>query len=98
MAINKFEEKKIEAEILSELYEMVANRERAVHYTYGVVAKDDHQAKDWKTGELLWLDAEKTVPKMEDKWGDIPKEELSEKDQMAIRVYTRLMAALEKML
>ncbi len=98
MAVNKFEEKRIEASILSELYEAVKRREQSAYCTYGVVVENDHQAKDWRTGELLWEDEEKTIPKMEHKWGDIPKEELSEEDEMTVAVCKRIKTALEKML
>ena len=98
MANNKFEEKRIEAEVLSELYENVARKEQDVHEEYTVIGKSEEQDKDWRTGDLLWEDEEKTIPKMKDKYGTVEKTELSEEDELKIRVYKRIMAALEKML
>ena len=97
---NKFKEKKIEADILGELYEMVDSRERAARQDYRVVQKNGKQATDWKTGEPLWLDEAKTVPKMEDIYGTVEKteEELTDDDHLRIKVCQRLKLALEKML
>lgn len=94
---NKFEEKKIEAEALSELYDIMVRKEKEVHQEYKIVGKLDEQATNWQ-GELLWEDAEHTIPKMRDKWDTVEKEELSDMDNMKIAVYKRIMTALEKML
>jgi hypothetical protein len=97
---NKFKEKKIEAEILGDLYDTVDSRERAARQDYRVIQKDGKQATDWKTGELLWLDEAKTIPKMENVYGTVEKtdEELTDDDRMRIKVCQRIKAALEKML
>jgi DNA gyrase inhibitor GyrI len=95
---NKFQEKKYLAEVLNELYESVDHKEQDIHYTYQVVGEE--QAKDWRTDELLWLDEEKTIPKMRDKWANISKseDEITEEDKMKIKVCQYIKTQLEKML
>jgi hypothetical protein len=95
---NKFEEKRIEVEMLGRLYKAVESEIKDVQYEYKVTGKSTEQAKNWRTGELLWQDAENTVPLMADVYGSVKKEELSEDDQLRITVYKRILAALEKMI
>lgn len=95
---NKFQEKQILAEVLDELYSTLEAKEKSVHYEYKRVGKKDIQSKDWRTGELLWEDAEKTIPKYEDDWQDVEKENLTEEDELKIKVYKYVMAQLEKMI
>ena len=95
---NKFQEKQMLAEVLNELYSTVEEKEKRVHYEYKVVGKKDTQKKDWRTGELLWADEEKTVPIMEDDWQDVEKEDLTEEDRLKIKVYQYVMTQLEKMI
>lgn len=95
---NKFREKQIEAEVLGELYNVLATKERDIHQDYRVIGTSDEQDTHWKTGELLWEDDEKTIPRMKQIWGYVDKEELSEDEEIRVAVYKRLMAALEKML
>ena len=95
---NKFEEKRILAEVLNELYETVQRKENDVHSEYKVVGQE--QAKDWRSGELRWEDEEKTIPKMSDKWESVPKadEDLTEEDKLRIKVYQYVKSQLEKMI
>jgi hypothetical protein len=97
---NKFQEKQILAEVLSELYSTVEDKEKRVHYDYKIVGKKDVQSTSWRTGELLWEDDEKTIPKMEDDWQNVPRadEDLTEEDRLKIKVYKYVMTQLEKML
>ena len=100
MMTNKFQEKQILAEVLDELYRTVEAKEKAVHCEYKIVGKSDVQSKNWRTGELEWEDEEKTIPKMEDIWKDVPKndDELTENDLLRIKVYKSVMAQLEKLI
>ena len=97
---NKFQEKQILAEVLSDLYNTLESREQSVHSEYKRVGKKDVQCKDWRTGELLWEDAEHTIPKMEDDWQTVPKadDELTDDDLLRIKVYKYVMSQLEKMI
>ena len=95
---NKFEEKKILADILNDLYEEVERKEKSAYLSYKVVGEE--QAKDWRSGELQWEDEEKTIPKMTSKWADVPKadDELTEEDKIKIKVCQHIKAQLEKMI
>ena len=95
---NKFEEKRIEVEMLGRLYKTVESEIIDVQHEYKVTGKSTEQAKNWRTGELLWQDDEHTVPLMADVYGSVEKEELSEYDQLRIAVYKRILTALEKMI
>ena len=95
---NKFREAQVKAEVLEELYNVVESKKKDVFYTYGVTEPNGRQAKDWRTGELLWEDDEHTIPKMEDVWGEIEKEELSEEDLIRVEIYEGVLHMLEKML
>lgn len=95
---NKFEEKRILAEVLNELYDDVQRKEDSVHTEYKIVGEE--QAKDWRTGELKWEDEEKTIPTMTNKWDTVSKadEDLTDEDKLKIKVYQYVKSQLEKML
>lgn len=97
---NKFKEKQFTAEILSMLYERVEEYEKSCKTEYREVGKSDEQATNWKTGELVWEDGEKTIPKMKTVWDYVDKsaEDLSEDDKLRIKVCQQIKAQLEKMI
>ena len=95
---NKFQEKQILAEVLSELYSILEEKQKCVHREYKIVGKKDTQSRHWNTGELMWEDEEKTIPRMDDDWQYVEKEELTEEDELKIKVYKYVMAQLEKMI
>lgn len=96
---NKFMERKIEAEVLSELYESLEDKLKNASCRYEVVGKEAQQAKNWRTGELLWEDDECTIPKYNDKYDyvPIPEDSFSVEEQMRIKVIKNIMAKLEKL-
>lgn len=95
---NKFKEKKVLAELLDDLYVEIDRKEQDARTEYKVTGKTEKQATDWRTGELKWEDEEKTIPKMEDKWETVPKENLTEDDEIRIRMCQYIKSQLEKML
>lgn len=95
---NKFKEKQILAELLDELYTTIDRKEQDARTEYKITGKTETQAKDWRTGELRWEDEEKTIPKMEDKWETVPKESLSEDDEIRIKMCQHIKTQLEKMI
>ena len=99
MAINKFMERKIEAEILSDLYEELERMERNATKRYEAVGKETVQAKDYRTDELLWEDEEKTIPKYHNRYDyvDVPEEELSDEEKLRAKVIRNLKSKLEKL-
>ena len=99
MAINKFMERKIEAEILSDLYEELERMERNATKRYEAVGKETEQARDYRTNELLWEDEEKTIPKYRCTYDyvDVPEENLTDEEKLRARVIRNLKAKLEKL-
>lgn len=97
---NKFKEKQFMAEILNDLYTEVENKEESCRREYRKIGVTDVQDKHWSTGELLWEDEEKTIPKMKDEWGYVDKddEDLTEDDRLRIKVCQYIKAQLEKMI
>jgi hypothetical protein len=95
---NKFKEKQILAEVLSELFETVEIKEKSVRTDYKPVG--EKQGTDWRTGELQWEDEEKTIPKMVPDYANVEKtaEEFTEEDKLRLKVYAFVKAQLEKMI
>lgn len=96
---NKFMERKIEAEILGELYEELERKLKYAGMNYEKVGVETEQAKSYKTGELLWEDEECTIPKYRDIYDyvPVPEEELTEEQKIKVKVIKNLMAKLEKL-
>jgi hypothetical protein len=97
---NKFKEKQFLAEILDKLYREVQAEEDSCRQEYTKVGVTDEQDRQWQTGELLWEDEEKTIPKMKAKWDYVAKseEELTPDDCAKIKACQYLKAQLEKMI
>lgn len=100
MATNKFMAKKFLAEALCEMYEILVQKEKDIHQEYRRVGFEEEQATDWRTGELLWEDEEKTVPKFRDKYDYVTKDdsELTDEDIAKSKAYQYIMNQLERML
>ena len=96
---NKFMERRIEAEILGEIYEELEEKLKRSTMRYEWVGKEDEQARDWRTNELLWEDEEKTIPKYREKYDyvDVSYDELTEEEKMKAKVIQNIMAKLEKL-
>ena len=99
MTINKFMERKIEAEVLAELYEELERKLRNATQRYESVGKETEQARDWKTNELLWDDEEHTIPRYRDRYEyvDVPEDELTDEEKLRAKVIKNLMTKLEKL-
>ena len=97
---NKFKEKQYVAELLNKLYCDIEREEKDCMQEYRRVGTTDVQETHWKTGELLWLDEEKTIPKMRDKWDYVQKseEEMTEDDYAKLKACQYIKTQLEKMI
>lgn len=97
---NKFKEKQYVAELLDKLYREIEREEKDCVQDYRRVGTTDVQETHWKTGELLWEDEEKTIPKMRDKWDYVQKseEEMTEDDYAKLKACQYLKTQLEKMI
>lgn len=98
--INVFTEKKAVLEVLEGLMESLDSQLKDATYSFEVVGKKDEQAKDWRTGELLWEDEEHTVPKYESKWDYvlIPEEKLSDAQVAKVHAIATVREMLEKLI
>lgn len=99
MAINKFKERQFEAEVLGELYEELENKLKSTMSRYECVGKEEEQARDWRTNELLWEDEEKTIPKYRDRYEYVPMPEtnLTDEEKLKVKVIKNIMTKLEKL-
>lgn len=88
------EEMKFKLSMIDILITELVERERRIVYSYEVVGKTDEQRKDYRTGDLMWEDEEETIPKYVDKWDWVPKETLSEEDEMKLKVIRNLSKKL----
>ena len=86
--------------LLEKIEDMVHSLEQdRVYYgqDYRSIGKSDKQATSWKTKELLWEDEEKTIPKYEDIYGYVDKEELDDDDKAKIKAVDTIIEALLKL-
>lgn len=90
--------KKAFFDVLEQTYDYVVSLRKDFSTKFDVVEKNV-QGKDWRTGELLWEDEEKTIPKLEDKWGtiEIPREELDESQLAHLDAIDRLLDCLDSL-
>ncbi len=97
--VNKFKVRKAEAELLDILYRTVEEKLSETHREYKPT-QEQEQDKDWRTGELLWEDEEKTIPKMKNIWAyvDITEEDMDDDRLATVEACKHIMAALEKLI
>ena len=96
MSNTKFKEAKIRADVLQEVYESLEEKIRNTKQYWGVIKKDDHQKVDWRTNEPVFDDND--LPVMEDKYDYIDKDELTEDDELRIKVLQDIIKSIEKLL
>lgn len=95
----RLKEKARNIEVLVEIIERIERMREDVCQKYEIVGKTDEQATYWSTGELMWEDEEKTIPKMKDRYDYVTYdvEDLGEEDRYRYDVYTKILTFLEKM-
>ena len=95
---NKFEKKRIEMGYLESMYSLLEDKLKDLTRRYEVVGKEEEQARDWRTDELLWEDEEKTIPMYRDKYDyvEVFDDELDDEDRLRMSILNELMAKLEK--
>ena len=96
MANTKFKEAKIRAEVVQEVQESLEEKIRDTKQYWGVIKKDANQKVDWRTGEPVFDD--NGLPVMEDERGYIDKEELTEDDELRIKVLQDVIKSIERLL
>ena len=95
---NKFQVKKHEVDILTKLNERLNDLEKDNLQSYEVIDPCAQQATDWRTGELLWEDEEKTIPKYRPEYGYVEKTTLNDDEQAFQAAVNTIRASLEKLL
>ena len=96
MANTKFKEAKIRAEVLQEVYDSLEEKIRYTKQYWGVIKKDAKQKVDWRTNEPVFDD--EGLPVMEDEYGYIDKGELTEDDELRIKVLQDVIKSIERLL
>ena len=91
--------KKALLDVLERLMNTIDNIEKDTTTEYRAVGKSEEQAKDWKTGELLWEDEEKTVPKMRDEYGyvELTEDEMTDENLATLEAVKTVKEILEKL-
>jgi hypothetical protein len=100
-AKNTIREKRFALEYLEDIFNLLDGREHDVRYEYRKTGVDEtKQRTAWRTGELLWEDEEKTIPSYEPIYEDVLKtdEEMTEDDNLKLKVINNIKATLEKMI
>lgn len=96
--MNNIKVKRITLEYLERLFDNLESYENDTKMSYEVVGKEDEQAKDWRTDELLWEDEDKTIPRYRDKYDYVEKTEFSEEDKIRLEAIATIKKALEKLI
>ena len=96
MANTKFKEAKIRAEVLQEVYESLEEKIRDTKQYWGVIKKDAKQKIDWRTDKPVLDD--NGLPVMEDEYGYIDKNELTDDDKLRIKVLQDIVKSIERLL
>lgn len=70
-----FQKKREMLNVMERLFKILDDEEEDLKQSYEVIGKEEEQATNWKTGELLFVDEEKTIPLYRDKYGYIDRKE-----------------------
>ena len=94
---------KVKMEVLERLeriFEELKSREESISTDYECVGKEEEQATNWRTGELLWEDEEQTIPKYNNKYESVPKkpENFTEEDLAQLEAIKIIRTTLETLI
>ena len=97
--MTKVQIKKAQLEVIEKLLNTLSEMRRDATQDYRVIGKEDKQATSWKTGELLWEDEEKTIPRYDNKWGYVPltDEEMTDDKKALLQAIDDMEKSLDKM-
>ena len=96
-SIQKLRVKKEVISFIEVIFDVLDQREDNVRKDYLPVRDSDEQDTHWKTGELLWEDEEKTIPKMKKVYDYVEKPELTDEDKAKLEAIEVIRTALEKL-
>ena len=95
MALSLLQTRRKQLEAIEKILSSLDEIERDIRCTLEVSGKYDNQARSYDTGELLWEDAEKTIPLYRDKYDYVPKETLTDADNAKLEVVQSVREWLE---
>ena len=97
---NKILIKKAYLDVIETIVEKLEDMREDTVMDFRKVGKTETQAKSWNTGELLWEDEAKTIPKYEDKWEHVKltDEELSDDKKATLQAIDEIEKALDKLI
>ena len=97
MALTNIQTKKAQLEVLEKVMGSLDDMEKDFTSKFQCVGKKDEQARVWRTGELLWEDEEKTIPKYEDRyeWVPYPEDKIPEENKVKLAFLEDLRAKLD---
>lgn len=98
--MKKIKQKQEVLRILGRLYDILESETRDAGCDYVEVGKETTQKKHWKTGELLWEDDEKTIPKYDSIYDWVKKkpEDFSDDDKTTMSAIEIIEKHLDKLL
>ena len=85
------------SELTTAIVDTIGDKLKGIKSEYTIIGKEEEQAKDFRTGDLLWEDEENTIPKFRDKWGWVEKE-LNDEDRNKIFTALKLEKELFKII
>lgn len=98
--MKKLKEKQEIIRILGRMYDILENEMRDAIYDYAEVGRETQQKKHWQTGELMWEDDEKTIPRFDPIYDWVKKnpEDISDRDRILISAIEKIESHLDKLL
>ena len=96
-SIQKLRVKKEVISFIEVIFDVLDQKEENVRKDFLPVRDSDEQDTNWKTGELLWEDEEKTIPKMKKEYDYVEKPELTDEDKAKLEAIEVIRIALEKL-
>lgn len=97
--LNIITQKKALLNVLEKLMTELDSIEKDATTEYKVIGKSTEQMTNWKTGELMWEDEEKTVPKMRDEYGyvDLTEDEMTDENRATLEAVKVVKEVIEKL-
>ena len=92
--------KRAQIDVIEKLLEALDDLRKDTSKEYKKVGKETKQATNWRTGELLWEDEEKTIPKYEDRYEyvDIPEEQMTDSKKALLQAISDMESKLDAMI
>ena len=92
--------KRAQIDVIEKLLEALDDLRKDTSKEYKKVGKETKQATNWRTGELLWEDEAKTIPKYDDRYEyvDIPDEQMTDSKKALLQAISDMESKLDAMI